>query len=71
MQLSNIFILHSFSAPLVGLLIDSCGAWVILIAGAIAGAIGALLAAFAPTLTLVIVGYGVFIGMYATTCLSA
>ena len=46
----------------MGVLIDYCGAWVILIAAAIAGATGAILSAVAPTLNLVIVGYGVFIG---------
>ena len=54
----------SFSAPFVGLIIDCCGALVVLIAAAIVGAIGAILSAYAPTLTVVIVGYGVFMGMY-------
>ena len=54
----------SFSAPFVGLIIDCCGALVVLIVAAIVGAIGAILSAYAPTLTVVIVGYGVFMGMY-------
>ena len=48
--------------PLNGWLTDYFGSWKIMMIASVASATGALITAFAPSLNIVVLGYGVFIG---------